>query len=253
MRQPKIRILIVDDEPLARERIRDLLSRDGDVEVVGECRNGREAVSSVKKLAPDILFLDVQMPGMDGFAVLKALRSEPQLPLVIFVTAYDQYAVRAFEVNALDYILKPFKRQRFEQTLTRVKQQLWSASTDNLGQRTLALLQSLEAKSNYLDRLTIKSHGKVFFVKVEEIDWIESEDNYLRLHVGKQSHLLRGTLSSLEAQLDPRKLVRIHRRVIVNLDRIKELTPWFNRDYHVVLHDGTELMLSRGYDNDSAS
>ena len=247
VREPKIRTLIVDDEPLARERIREMLGCDADVEVVGECRNGREAVASVKKFAPDILFLDVQMPGMDGFAVLKALRNEPRLPFVIFVTAYDQYAVRAFEVNALDYILKPFRRQRFEQTLTRVKQQLCSASSDNLGQRTLALLQSLEAKSNYLDRLTIKSQGKVFFVKVEEIDWIESEDNYLRLHLGKQSHLLRGTLTSLEAQLDPRKLVRIHRRVIVNLDRIKELTPWFNRDYHVVLHDGTELTLSRGY------
>src|SRR2546425_4786295 len=140
-----------------------MLSRDGDVEVVGECRSGREAVSSVKKLAPDILFLDVQMPGMDGFAVLKALRSQPQLPIVIFVTAYDEYAVRAFEVNALDYILKPFKRQRFEQTLTRVKQQVWSDSTDNLGQRTLALLQNLETKSNYLDRLTIKNGSRVFF------------------------------------------------------------------------------------------
>jgi len=226
---PGLRVLIVDDEPLARDRIRELLKNDSEVEIVGECGSGRAAVTAIREHAPDLVFLDVQMPGMDGFAVLKTLARE-RLPLVIFVTAFDQYAVRAFEFYAADYLLKPFKRKRFEQAVRRVKEQMRDADSSDLSRRTLALLEGLEAKSHYLDRLVVKTSGRVFFLRTHEGEWIEAEDNYVRLHLGKESHLLRETLKNLEAQLDPRKFIRVHRCAIVNIDQIKELRPWFNRD-----------------------
>ena len=242
----KIRALIVDDEPLARERIRTLLQDEPEVEIVGECADGRRAVSAIREWKPDLIFLDVQIPEMDGFEVLKAV-GPGAMPAVIFVTAYDQYALRAFDVHAIDYLLKPFDRQRFHRALRRAKDQISSEKYDVVNERLLALLEDLKGGQKFLERLVIKSGGRVFFLRVDEIDWMEAAGNYVRLHVGKESHLQRETMSALEAKLDPRKFVRIHRSRIVNLERIKELQPWFRGDYQVVLRDGTKLTLSRGY------
>jgi len=241
----RIRALVVDDEPLARQRIRRLLERDPEVETVGDCGDGSAAVAAIAEHAPDLVFLDVQMPGLDGFAVLERLPAG-RTPLVVFVTAYDQYALRAFEVSAVDYLLKPFDRRRFAKALQRAKARLAAEADNGLGQRTLALLEELRARSSHLDRLVVKAGGRAFFLKTEEIDWIEAEGKYVRLHVGRESHLLREPISTLEAQLDPRRFLRIHRSTIVNIDRIRELQPWFHNEVRVILRDGTELMLSRG-------
>jgi two-component system LytT family response regulator len=241
-----IRVLIVDDEPLAREVLREMLQTDPDVDIVGECANGREAVEAIKELSPDLLFLDIQMPEMGGFEVLNAL-SEGQTPHLVFVTAYDQYAVRAFEVHALDYILKPFDRERFEASWHRAKAQLQRERNGGVEQKILSLLEDLKAGTKYLERLVIKSSGRIYFLETNEIDWIQAEGNYVSVHTGKKSHLLRETISSLENQLDPKKFLRIHRSAIVRIDRIKELQPWFHGEYHIILHDGTQLTLSRNY------
>jgi two-component system LytT family response regulator len=240
----KIRALVVDDEPLARRRIRKLLAHDHEIETVGECADGYEAIAAINSRAPDLVFLDVQMPELDGFDVLSRL-SVAQLPLVVFVTAYDQYALRAFEVSAVDYLLKPFDRARFDTALRRAKARLASERGSELTERTLALLEELRARASHLERLMIKSGGRAFFLKTEEIDWIEAEGKYVRLHAGRESYLLREAIGSLEAQLDPKKFLRIHRSSIVNIDRVRELQPWFHQDYRVILRDGTELILSR--------
>jgi two-component system LytT family response regulator len=242
---PSIRALIVDDEPLARRKLRTLLKAEPEVEIVGECSDGRAALAAVRDQKPDLVFLDVQIPEMDGFAVLKALGPGP-IPHVIFVTAYDQYALRAFEVYALDYLLKPFDRKRFRKAMERAKSRILSERGTDLGRRTLALLEELRPKSGCLERLVVKSGGRVLFLKAEEIDWIEAEGKYVRLHVGKEAHLLREAMSRLEAQLDPKKFLRVHRSTIVNMDRIQELQPWFHMEYRIVLRDGTRLQLSRG-------
>jgi two-component system LytT family response regulator len=186
------------------------------------------------------------MPELNGFEVLEALKTE-RLPLVIFVTAYDQYAVRAFEVHAFDYLLKPFDRERFETSLLRVRAQIERQKNGNYDQRILALLEELKAETKYLERLVIKAEGRVFFLDTEDIYWIEAEGNYVRVHNGKKSYLLRETVSSLESQLDPKKFLRIHRSAIVKIDRIQELQPWFHGEYRVILHNGTQLTLSRNY------
>jgi two-component system LytT family response regulator len=239
-----IRILIVDDEPLGRQRIRSLLKEEADLEIIGECVNGREAVAAIRDHQPDVVFLDVQMPGLDGFGVLEAVGPE-FMPIVIFVTAHDSYALRAFEVHALDYLLKPFDRQRLSQALQRARRQL-NQEEKTVGQYA-ALLEDVGSSRKSLDRLVIKSSGRVFFLKTEEIDWIESAGNYLRLHVGDEVHLLRETMTNLESRLNSGKFVRIHRSTMVNLERIKELRPMFHGDYLVLLHDNTELTLSRSY------
>ncbi len=241
-----IRTLLIDDEPLAREKMRSFLSTDKEIELVGECANGAETVIAIQKLLPDLLLLDIQMPHMDGFAVLEAV-SGKHLPHVIFVTAYDQYAVRAFEFHALDYLLKPFDRERFEKTLKRAKGQILRERSSDFSQGIQALLQELREKPKHLERVVIKSSGRVFLLKTEEIDWIEAEGNYVRLHFGKDSHLLRETISALETQLGPKSFFRIHRSTMVNLDRVKELQSWFHGEYHVILLDGTQLLLSRSY------
>jgi two-component system LytT family response regulator len=239
-----IQVLIVDDEPLARKRIRRLLQGEREIEILGECANGREAVAAIQRQAPDILFLDVQMPELDGFGVLEAVGAET-IPAVVFVTAYDQYALRAFEVHALDYLLKPFDQERFQVALQQARRQLQRQSTGELSQRLSALLAHLG--SGRVDRLLVKAEGRVFFIKVDEIDWIEAAGNYVRVHVGNESHLLRETMHAMEAKLDPNQFLRMHRSTIVNVDRIKELQPWFNGEYVVILRDGTQLRLSRGY------
>lgn len=239
----KIRALIVDDEPLARRRIRRMLAHHADVEIIGDSANGREAILIIRDHAPDLVFLDVLMPEMDGFAVLESLDAEA-MPLIIFVTAYDQFALRAFEVYALDYLLKPFDRQRFDKALQRAKARLANEKSA-INQRALALLEELRAQASHVERMVIKSGGRAFFLKTDEIDWVEAEGKYVRLHVGKESYLVREAISGLEAQLDPKKFLRIHRSTIVNIDRVRELQPWFHNEYRVILRDGTELMLSR--------
>lgn len=241
-----IRVLIVDDEPLARGVLREMLQSDPDVMIVGECANGKEAVRAIREVAPDLLFLDIQMPEMGGFEVLDALETG-QTPHLVFVTAYDQYAVRAFEVHALDYILKPFDSERFQVSWQRAKAQLLRERNGGVEQKILSLLEDLKAGTKYLERLVIKSSGRIYFLETIEIDWIQAEGNYVSVHTGKKSHLLRETITSLENQLDPKKFLRIHRSAIVRIDRIKELQPWFHGEYHIVLLDGTQLTLSRNY------
>ncbi len=241
-----IRTLIVDDESLARERIRDMLASDPAIEIVSECANGDEAIEAIQQFSPDLVFLDVEMPGADGFAVLDGLPPD-RIPTIIFVTAYDQYAVRAFEVYALDYLLKPFDRERFEKALARAKAQITSERSDALSERILRAIEDIKTKPVHLERLVIKMNGHVFFMKAEEIDWLEAEGNYVRLHSGKESYLLRDTISALEAQLDPKRFIRVHRSAIVNVDRISELQPWFHGEYRIVLREGVQLTLSRTY------
>ena len=241
-----IRTLIVDDESLARERIRDMLASDPGIEIVAECANGQEAIEAIQRYSPDLVFLDVEMPGIDGFAVLEALPAD-RIPTVIFVTAYDQYAVRAFEVYALDYLLKPFDQERFDKALKRAKDQIASEQSEALSQRILRAIEDIKTKPVHLERLVIKLNGHVFFMKAEEIDWLEAEGNYVRLHSGKESYLLRDTISALESQLDPKRFIRVHRSAIVNIDRISELQPWFHGEYRIVLREGVQLTLSRTY------
>jgi two-component system LytT family response regulator len=245
--------MIVDDEPLARRGLRLLLKTDAEIEIVCEAGSGSEAVKLIAQHAPDLLFLDIQMPGMNGFDVLAKIDAA-SIPAIVFVTAFDQYALRAFEVHALDYLLKPFDDARFEKALSQAKAQIEQREINKLSQKLLALLEDREERqsvepraerSRYLTRLMIKSASRIFFLKVEEIDWIGAEDYYVKLHVGRKSHLLRETMNELESKLDPEKFLRIHRSSIVNLDRVKEMHAHFNGDYVVILHDGTELKLSR--------
>ncbi len=242
----KIRTLIADDEPLARQRLRSLLETEPDVELVAEYADGRQTVAGIQQHHPDLVFLDVQMPLLDGFGVLEAVSLE-RLPTVIFVTAYDKYALRAFEVHALDYLLKPFDRDRFRKALARARAQVRQDQSADVSQRLLALLQDVKETRKPLDRLVIKSSGRVCFVRTDEIDWIEAAGNYVKIHVQDDEHLLRETISSLEARLDPDKFLRIHRSTIVHIERIRELQPAFHGDQVVILRDGTELPLSRGY------
>lgn len=242
----RLRVLIVDDEPLARQILRKRLQGHSEVEIVGECENGHEAIAGIEKFAPDLVFLDIQMPEVDGFAVLEACQQN-QLPHIIFVTAYDQFAVQAFEIHALDYILKPFDKERFEQALARAKRQIKGEKISESSERILALLADNKARPEYIERLIIKAEGRVFFLKIDEIEWIEAQGNYVSLHAGKKQHMFREAISNLEAQLDPRKFQRIQRSAIVNIEHIRELQPWFRGDYRVILRDGTQLKLSHRY------
>jgi two-component system, LytTR family, response regulator len=242
----KIRTLIVDDEPLARTRLRTWLEAEGEVEVMGECGDGAQAVESIKKERPDLLFLDIQMPGLDGFAVLEAL-GEAVPPAVVFVTAYDQFAVKAFEVHAVDYLLKPFDRERFRAALGRAVARLQRPAAGSLQEQLAALMADLRVPEQPAARVAIKTEGRVLLIKTADIDWIEAADNYVILHVGAQNHLLRETMSALEARLDPSKFMRISRSAIVNIEQIKELQPLFHGEHVVLLRGGAKLTLSRNY------
>ncbi len=246
MSETKIRTLIVDDEPLARSMVRRMLSGHARIEIIGECENGREAIAAIANDPPDLVLLDVQMPELDGFGVIEAVPVE-RLPNIIFITAYDQYAVRAFEVHALDYLLKPFDRERFEQAMERAVRQIGNEKSGAATDRILALLTERQAAAPHLERFILKTDGRVFFLNAEEIAWIEAEGNYVLLHTGKKKHLFREAISSLEPKLDPRRFRRIGRSTIVNLDRIRELQPWSRGDYKIILHDGTELKLSHRF------
>lgn len=237
-----IRTLLVDDELLSRRRIRDLLATETDFVIVGECGDGDEAMTALRERPCDLVFLDVQMPGLDGLEVARRL-AEGSGPVVIFVTAYDCYALPAFEVHAVDYLLKPFDRLRFRKALA------WArlALRRDRGETPAAMPSELRGGRKPLERVTIKTAGRVFFLKTADIDWVEAAGNYLRLHVGDTTHLLRETMNNLEVRLDPECFWRIHRSTLVNVDRIRELQPLFHGDYVVILRDGTELTLSRTY------
>ncbi|MFN8059825.1 MAG: LytTR family DNA-binding domain-containing protein [Vicinamibacterales bacterium] len=243
-----IRAMVVDDEPLARERVRSLLAAEADVELVAEAGDGKSAVAAVLEHQPDLIFLDVQMPGLDGFAVLRALPADA-LPATIFVTAFDRYAIRAFEVNALDYLLKPFSPRRFKAALDRARQELEKSPDASATTRLRTLLQDLENGRRYQRQLVIKSGGRIVFLRVEEVDCLEAEGNYVRVHAGSMSYLIRETMKNMETRLDPDQFVRIHRSTIVQADRIKELQPLTHGEYAVILRDGRRLTASRGPDN----
>jgi len=236
-------VLIVDDEPIARRGVRLQLKGEPEFEIIGECANGMEAVAAIQAKAPDLVFLDVQMPEMDGFEVIEAIGVE-RMPRVIFVTAYDQYTLRAFEVHALDYLLKPFDRERFLKALNYARSSL---DRGEFNRQLIRLLDDRLAARKPLERLVIKSGGRIYFLNVEEVDWIEAADNYVELHVGRESHLLRETISGLAARLDPARFLRIRHSTIVNLERVKELRPLFRCEYMIILQDGTELTSSRRY------
>ncbi|MEJ7708689.1 MAG: LytTR family DNA-binding domain-containing protein [Pyrinomonadaceae bacterium] len=209
-------------------------------------KKGTPAIAVIGETKPDLVFLDIQMPELDGFGVLQAL-DERDMPAIVFVTAYDQYALRAFDVHAVDYLLKPFDRERFSKALKRAKQQIQQRRDGEIDQRLMSLLAHVKIEHEYLERIVIKSVGRVFFLKTDEIDWIEAEGNYVRLHVGGECHLLRETMNRLEIKLNPEKYIRIHRSTIVNVERIKELQPLFSGDYVVILRGGKQLTLSRSY------
>ncbi|HVL66122.1 MAG TPA: LytTR family DNA-binding domain-containing protein [Vicinamibacterales bacterium] len=242
---PRVRTLIADDEPLGRERLRSLLAQEDWIEVVGEVGDGPAAIAAIQKLKPELVFLDVQMPGATGFEVIDAIGAA-RMPFVVFVTAYDQYALKAFDVHAVDYLLKPFDRERFQSGLAKVRRHIERRSSGELERRLLELVQDLRPSSR-VDRFVIKAGGRVFFVRAEDIDWIEAAGNYVKLHVGSEAHLFRETMNALEARLNPDVFYRIHRSHIVNIERVRELQPWFNGEYVVFLKDGTRLTLSRGY------
>ncbi len=237
-----IRTIIVDDERHARQKIRTLLSSERDVEVIAECANGKEAVSAILEKKPDLVFLDVQMPAMDGFDVVRETGDAARH--VIFVTAYDEYAVRAFEVQALDYILKPFDRERFDKTMTRVRERLKNGG--ELQEKLRTFLENVRPRSGR-DRLMVKSAGRITFLRMTEIEWIEAADNYVRVHAGKETHLIRETMSNLESELDRRKFVRVHRSAIVNVDAISEIRSLFHGDHSIVLRTGTDIPLGRTF------
>ena len=236
-----IRALIVDDEALARERVRTLLAAASGVTIIGECTGGREAVEAIIDQEPDLVFLDVQMPDLDGFQVLEAL-GDDDLPAIVFVTAYDEYALRAFEVHAVDYLLKPIEPERFARTLEHVRTTL-----GNRSDRLEALLDALATRDLPLDRLVIRTRGKVSFLKPSEIDWVEADGKHVKLHAGRETHVVRQQLKRLEPRLTPHGFVRVHRSAIVNVDRIKELEPWFHGEYVVILKDGTKLTSSAAH------
>jgi len=242
----KIRTLIVDDESLARDRLRQLLAKETDIELVGECADGREAVAAIQKSSPDLVFLDIQMPELDGFSVLAEL-DEHALPVIVFVTAYDKFALRAFEVHAVDYLLKPFDRERFQKALQRAVELVKHREDSALAQKQAALLAELKPAVKSPERLAVKSGGLILWVNLAEVDWIGSADNYAELHVGSKSHLLRETMSALEARLAPEVFVRISRSAIVNVRRIKELKRLFYGGCEITLEGGTKLTLSRRY------
>jgi two-component system LytT family response regulator len=246
MNAPKIRALIVDDEPPARELIATLLQREPDVELAGQCANGKEAIAAIENLSPHVVFLDVQMPGLNGLDVIAQAR--PKLwPQVIFVTAFDKYAVAAFQARAIDYVLKPFEYDRIRESMERARQRLRDGEAAACQARLLELLEDLQKPSQNWDRIAVKEIGRMIFIRPEEIDWIEAEGNYLRLRVGKKSHLLRETMASAEARLASKKFLRVSRSTLVNLERVKEWQPLFHGDSALILENGARLTISRLY------
>ena len=242
----KIQTLIVDDMLLARERISMLLDTDPEIEIVGECADGDDAVQALKSLKPDLVFLDVQMPALDGFGVIEQIGIE-QMPVVVFVTAYDEFAIKAFEVSALDYLLKPFEEQQLRRAVKRAKGEIKKRQANNLNDHLRQLLTAVKPETKYLNRIVVKSAAQTILVQTEDIDWIGAAGNYLELHVGKETYLIRERISRIEQKLDPKKFARIHRSTIINLDRVKTLHHLFNGDHLIILGDDTKLNMSRAF------
>lgn len=246
----KIRTLIVDDMTLARKRIRRILSKDPEIEIVGECSDGNQAVEAVRQLQPDLMFLDVQMPETDGFQTIAKIGVE-NTPVTIFITAFDHFALRAFEVHAFDYLLKPFDANRLKDTVERAKETIIQKGAkglpDSLRERLVTLLKDVKNEPNYTKRLIVKSRGRSVIVAVDDIDYIEADGNYLSIQTAKESHLIRSSMHNFESKLDPERFARIHRSTIVNIDRVREMHPLFNGDQLVIMRTGKELVLSRNY------
>ena len=241
----KLTTLIVDDEPLAREGLRELLSKDSEVKTICEARNGREALESVRECRPDLVLLDVQMPEMDGFAVVRAIGAD-SMPGLIFVTAHDQYAIQAFEINALDYLLKPVMKERFVRAMARAKDRIRLNSADS-NRQIVGLLEAIAVPRNYLKRLAVRAGGKILFLNAEEVDWIRAAENYVEIHSGQAKHLLHVTMNALEESLDPELFIRIHRSVIVNIRQIRHLEPNAHGEYVITLRDGIRFQSGRTY------
>ena len=241
-----IRVVVAEDEPLARSRIVRMLKSDPQIQIVAECGAGLDTLEAIHKNRPDLIFLDIQMPEMNGFEVLEALE-EREIPHVIFVTAFEQYALRAFEVYALDYLLKPFNESRLLKALTRAKNELERSREGEIQQKLLTLLEEFRNRPKQITRLLIKEDSRAWFLKVQEIDWIEAEAKYVRIRSGKKAYLVRKSLVQLQSDLDPSMFVRIHRSTIVNLDRIREIQTLSNGETKILLVDGTQLTVSRSY------
>lgn len=261
---PRARVLIVDDEPPARRRLRRLIAKRGDVELAGESANGREAVAAIAELEPDVVFLDIRMPDLDGFGVLEEVGPE-SMPVVVFVTAFDEYAVDAFELRALDYLLKPYTDERFETALDRSLERLREKRSGELCERLKSLIDSHPSHTGGgapapgtsapgtapavpgLKRIAVQQRERIFFVPVADVDWIEAEGAYVRLHVGDRSHLVRDSLKNLEDKLDAGRFLRVHRSTMVQIDRVVEMAPLFHGEYQLTLRGGARVKLSRSY------
>jgi two-component system LytT family response regulator len=242
----KIRTLIVDDQLMARELLRRMLKNEPDIEIIGMAASGREAVQAINQLSPDLVLLDVQMPELDGFAVLAQMKPA-HAPAVIFVTANDESALRAFEVHALDYLVKPCTVERFQLALQRARQQIRRLQAGETNSRLTALVEDIKSGPRHSGRLAVKAEGRFLFLKLSDIDWVEAADNYVNLHSGSESHLLRETMKAMEGKLPPEQFVRISRSAIVNAEHVKELHPLFHGEYVVILSSGARLTLTRGY------
>jgi two-component system LytT family response regulator len=242
---PELRVILVDDEPLVRSGLRQLLDQEADLVITAEARNGSEALQMIRTHAPDVVFLDVQMPGMDGFEMLAELEMESR-PLVVFVTAFDQYAIRAFDVHAVDYLLKPFDEVRLRLAMQRVRSRTFESRAED-AHRLQSLLEDLRRQPRYPDRLLLKHDGDMVVVLTEDIDWIEAADNYVKVHARGARYMVRESIKSMEAKLDPRRFSRSHRSAIVNLQRVRLLQPLAAGEYVITLTSGARIMLSRGY------
>jgi two-component system, LytTR family, response regulator len=242
----KIRTLLVDDQSAGLAVLRDMLRYEPDIEIVGTAASGREAIESINQLAPDLVFLDVQMPELDGFEVVAQIKP-PRMPIIIFATGHDDYALKAFEAHALDYLLKPCRMARLRSAVQRAREQIQSHQNGAIQEKLDSLLQDLKADSTYPGRLAVKSNGRIVFLRLADIDMVEAADNYVKLCVGKETHMLRETLTALEEKFPPERFVRISRSAIVNIESVKELHPLFHGEYAVTLRNGSRATLTRSY------
>lgn len=242
----KIRTVVVDDEPLACKRLEKLLKEDEEIDLLSLCANGKEAIKTINASEPDLVFLDIQMPEINGFEVLQQIEVE-KVPLIIFVTAYDEYALKAFDVHALDYLLKPFKKERFYESLDRAKKALQKDNRAQINGNIESLLAYLDESGDPLTRILVKSSGRYFFLKTSDIDWIESAGNYVRIHSKGENYLIRETMINMEKKLNSDTFFRIHRSTIINVEKVKELEQWFHGDYQVIMYDDQKLTMSRNY------
>lgn len=242
-----ITTLIADDESLARKRLIRLLKKKEEIEIVAVCKGGEDAVDRINETKPMLIFLDIQMPETNGFEVLQKISRDEYYPNIIFVTAYDEYALQAFDVHALDYLLKPFDENKFYASLDRAIDIIEQSTSHHLWNRLDDMVKTMGNSRKHLSRVMIKTSGRIFFLPAKEIDCIESAGNYVRIHSGKQSYLLRETMTNMEEKLDPDTFYRVHRSTIINLDKVKELEPWFHGDYQIIMENGKKLTLSRNY------